>query len=69
MFIFLSFSLPVNVYHVIVYYVYLEAIYTGDVSPKILYTHYRVEYPGKCWLTFHIAIKEMDKRVYITFVF
>ena len=47
----------------------LEAIYTGDVSPKILYTHYRVENPGKCWLTLHIAIKEMDKRVYQTFVF
>ena len=26
----------------------LEAIYTGDVSVKILYTHYRVENPGKC---------------------
>ena len=48
---------------------HLEAIYTGDVSPKIVYTHYRVENPGKCWLTLHIAIKEMDKRVYQTFVF
>ena len=47
----------------------LEAIYTGDVSPKFLYTHYRVENRGKCWLTLHIAIKDMDKRVYQTFVF
>ena len=47
----------------------LEAIYTGDVSPKFLYTRYRVENPGKCWLTLHIAIKDMDKRVYQTFVF
>ena len=47
----------------------LEAIYTGDVSLKFLYICYRVENPGKCWLTLHIAIKEMDKRVYQTFVF
>ena len=47
----------------------LEAIYTGDVSLKFLYTRYQVKNPGKCWLTLHIAIKEMDKRVYHTFVF
>ena len=29
---------------------YLEAIYTRDVSPKFLSTHYRVENPGKCHL-------------------
>ena len=46
----------------------LEAIYTGDISPKFLYSRYRVENPGKSWLTLHIAIKEMDKRVYQTFV-
>ena len=51
------------------YYTHLKALYTGDVSPKFLDTRYRVENPGKFWLTLHIAIKGMDKRVYQTFVF
>ena len=39
---------------------------------KFLPTRYRVENPGKCWLKFDallIVIKEMDKRVYQTFLF
>ena len=56
---------------------YISKQYTPEMNLQYIYrkclpTRYRVKNPGKCWLKFDalpIVIKEIDKRLYQTFLF